>query len=92
MKENDDLLAGRRLADENRDERFYSIVGAGVKEGLSSTILEGKKNKNFMAEKKKRTKMKKENICLTVGGISTVRINGHALRISGDVQTAPALI
>lgn len=47
-----------------------------------------KKKRSYGCEKKRKEK----KICLTVGGISTVRSNCHALYISGDVQTAPALM
>lgn len=47
------------------------------------------KKRSYGCEKKNP---KRKKICLTVGGISTVRINCHALYISGDVQTEPALI
>lgn len=66
---------------ENRDERYYSIVGAGVKESMSSIVLEGKKKNSQL--RKAKTKQKKK---------STVRINCHALCVSGDAQTAPALL
>lgn len=45
---------------ENRDERYYSIVGAGVKESMSSIVLEGKKKNSQL--RKAKTKQKKNQL------------------------------